>query len=488
MAKVRLSAEWEGPGEMFLGIKGLSCLDTHFNENTQLWGSGFGTAVVVLPEIDPYGFLFVIIIRGDERMVEIARTYLGELVRLVNEMSPYLLLGFLAAGLLRVVFPRRIVSRYMGQRNFKSVFNASLLGVPMPLCSCGVLPAGIGFYRNGASRGSSISFLISTPQTGVDSILATYAMLGLPLAIIRPVVALFTGIFGGLLGNAADRGQDDHQAAEGAEEAHPRTVKELFRYGFVELIQDISKWLIIGMLVAALLSVLIPADFFTSTISSEYLAMFLMLLASVPLYICATGSIPIAAVLLMKGLSPGAALVLLMAGPATNIATMAVIGNTLGKRSLWVYLVSIVGGALFFGILVNEFLPREWITGAIPHLSGDHMHEHPAGWFSKAASVLLGLLIVNGYLQKFRARSLERQRDMQKEKSMKKDMQQYKVEGMTCDHCKAKVENGLKGLQGVSEVLADRTTGVVSVQAESDNEADIREAVRALGYTYAGKL
>ena len=126
-------------------------------------------------------------------MGEIVGTYLGELVELVNEMSPYLLLGFLFAGVLRVVFPRQLISRYMGQNNFRSVFNASLLGVPMPLCSCGVLPAGIGFYKNGASRGPTISFLISTPQTGVDSILATYSLLGLPLAIIRPVVALFTG-------------------------------------------------------------------------------------------------------------------------------------------------------------------------------------------------------------------------------------------------------------------------------------------------------
>jgi hypothetical protein len=350
------------------------------------------------------------------------------------------------------------------------------------------LPAGIGFYRNGASRGSSISFLISTPQTGVDSILATYAMLGLPLAIIRPIVALTTGILGGLLGNATDNSPEDNTAKGSHEEDHPRNLKEMFRYGFVELIQDISKWLIIGMLVAALLSVLIPGDFFTSTISSEYLAMLLMLAASVPLYICATGSIPIAAVLLMKGLSPGAALVLLMAGPATNIATMAVIGNTLGKRSLWVYMFTIVGGALFFGILVNELLPREWITGAIPSLMGDHLHEHPLGWFSKAASLVLGLLIVNGYLVKYFARRKEARRDLEKANAMKNMIQTYKVEGMTCDHCKAKVENGLKELQGVSEVLADRTTGVVSVQADTDNEEDIRKAVDSLGYTYAGKI
>jgi len=421
-------------------------------------------------------------------MKDIASTYLSEFVRLVNEMSPYLLLGFLFAGLLRVVFPRHMVARYMGKRNFKSVFNASLLGVPMPLCSCGVLPAGIGFYRNGASRGSSISFLISTPQTGVDSILATYAMLGLPLAIIRPIVALTTGILGGLLGNATDNSPAESIEKGMPEEDHPRNLKEMFRYGFVELIQDISKWLIIGMLVAALLSVLIPGDFFTSIISSEYLAMLLMLLASVRLYICATGSIPIAAVLLMKGLSPGAALVLLMAGPATNIATMAVIGNTLGKRSLWVYLFTIVGGALFFGILVNELLPREWIIGAIPSMIGDHIHDSPAGWFSKVASVILVLLIVNGYIMKFFARRREGRRDLQKANAMKDEIKQYRVEGMTCDHCKAKVENGLKELHGVSEVLADRTTGVVSVQADTDNEEDIRKAVSSLGYTYAGKV
>ena len=133
-------------------------------------------------------------------MMEVVKEYSVELVRLVNEMSPYLLLGFLFAGILRVVFPKKIITKYMGQRNFRSVLNASMLGVPLPLCSCGVLPTGIGFFKNGASRGSTISFLISTPQTGVDSIFATYSLLGLPLAIIRPVVALITGVFGGTMG------------------------------------------------------------------------------------------------------------------------------------------------------------------------------------------------------------------------------------------------------------------------------------------------
>jgi hypothetical protein len=375
----------------------------------------------------------------------------------------------------------------MGQSNFRSVFNASLLGVPMPLCSCGVLPAGIGFYRNGASRGPTISFLISTPQTGVDSILATYSLLGLPLAIIRPVVALVTGLVGGVLGNATEKnGKEEEDRGSQSEEHYERSVKELFRYGFVELIQDISKWLMIGMLVAALLSVLIPGDFFTSTISSEYLAMLLMIAASVPLYICATGSIPIAAVLLMKGLAPGAALVLLMAGPATNIATMAVIGNTLGKRSLWVYLLTIIGGALFFGILVNELLPREWFTGALPSLT--QLHDHQTGWFKWASSAFLVLLIMNGYFMKLISAQKERRKDKEKANIMENNIQQYRVEGMTCDHCKATVENGLKDLQGVSEVLADRSNNQVTVQAESVSENQIKETIEKLGYSFAGKI
>jgi uncharacterized membrane protein YraQ (UPF0718 family)/copper chaperone CopZ len=420
-------------------------------------------------------------------MREIVGTYAGELLGLVNEMSPYLLLGFLFAGILRVVFPRQLISRYMGQNNFRSVFNASLLGVPMPLCSCGVLPAGIGFYRNGASRGPTISFLISTPQTGVDSILATYSLLGLPLAIIRPVVALFTGLLGGSLGNAVERkGLDREEDRSVDDKPYDRNLRELFRYGFIELIQDISKWLIIGMLLAALLAVLIPGDFFISTISSEYLAMILILAASVPLYICATGSIPIAAVLMMKGLAPGAALVLLMAGPATNIATMAVIGNTLGRKSLWVYMVSIIGGALFFGMLVNELLPREWFTGAMPSLP--HLHEHQTGWFKWASSALLVLLIVNAYVMSLFTARKERNKDREKANNMKENILVYSVEGMTCDHCKATVEKGLRELQGVSEVRADRNKGQVHVQADSVSEEQIKERIEKLGYSFGGRL
>ncbi len=426
---------------------------------------------------------------GKESWMEVVKSYGAELAGLVNEMSPYLLLGFFFAGVLRVVFPGGAVTRYMGQRSFISVLNASLLGVPMPLCSCGVLPTGIGFYRNGASRGSTISFLISTPQTGVDSILATYALLGLPLAIIRPLVALVTGVLGGVLGNLAEKnGPSDRGKESVSGEHHERSVKELFRYGFVELLQDISKWLIIGMLVAALLSVLIPPDFFTHRISNDYLAMLIMLLASVPLYICATGSIPIAAVLLLKGLSPGAALVLLMAGPATNIATMAVIGNALGRRSLIVYLASIIGGALLFGILINELIPREWITGAIPPGMKDTLHQHPARWFQWLSSGTLLLLMVNGYVLKYMEKRRNRAAARIPGDPSILPLHVYRVEGMTCNHCKASVERGLGELDNVSMVKADPESDRVIVRAGELSDADVRLTVERLGYIYKGKL
>ncbi len=421
--------------------------------------------------------------------MEMVRSYGVELVRLVNEMSPYLLLGFFFAGVLRVVFPQKVITRYMGKRNFRSVLNASLLGVPLPLCSCGVLPTGIGFYKNGASRGSTISFLISTPQTGVDSILATYSLLGLPLAIIRPLVALLTGVFGGLAGNLADKSVAlEKSHAEIVQEQPERSVKELFRYGFVELLQDISKWLIIGMLVAALLSVLIPGDFFTDRISSEYLAMLLMLAASVPLYICATGSIPIAAVLLMKGLSPGAALVLLMAGPATNIATMAVIGNAMGKKTLWIYLSSIIGGALLFGVLINELIPREWITGFIPSMVHEGHEGHASGWLQWTSSALLVLLILNGYMMKIVARRRSKRDNNLKSEEMTQKIHTFRVEGMTCSHCKANVEKGLEKLGSIKGALADPDKNMVTVDADELSEDEVKDTIEGLGYTFKGKI
>ncbi len=421
------------------------------------------------------------------KLLEFIASFFTEMWSLLMEMAPYLLIGFLFAGILKVFFPRRIIKKYIGGSTFSSVLNASLLGVPMPLCSCGVLPAGIGFYNSGASRGATVSFLVSTPQTGIDSIIATYAMLGLPLAILRPIIALLSGILGGSLTNYLGGSIAAAKQLKSNDENGVRSFREMLRYGFVEMLQDISKWLIIGFLVAALLAVVIPGDFFVETVSNEYLSMLLILVASIPLYVCATGSIPIAAVLLAKGLSPGAAIVFLMAGPATNAATMAVISNTMGRRVFWLYLLSIVGGALLFGSLLNELIPREWIMGAVPDLHhGAHEHKMQGGyWVKLISAVALILLILNGYIQKYLKRHARRQ-TVTNASNMKKT-QKFTVEGMTCNHCKASVESSIQEIDKDLDIFADPSGNELRISGGNVSEEEVKSRVESLGYIFKGK-
>lgn len=419
---------------------------------------------------------------------EYTSNYLNALWELTLEMSPYLLLGFLFAGILYVYFPKEKVTRYLGKNNFKSALNASLIGIPLPLCSCGVIPTGISFYKNGASKGSSVSFLISTPQTGVDSILATYALLGLPLAIIRPFIALVTGVLGGLVTNSIEK----HEIANTPklpENQHSlrksdNKVKTMLHYAFVEFLQDISKWLVIGLLLAALMAVLIPDDFFTNYMANEYLSMILVLAASIPLYVCATGSVPIAAVLLMKGLSPGAAIVFLMAGPATNAATMTVIGKVMGKRTLFSYMVSIIGGALVFGILVNELLPREWFTDHMVHIRDGHGSHLIPQWLAVASSILLILLLINGYAQKYLIKKKMNLAEINNDMTEKT----VKVSGMTCNHCKANVHNNLSAIAGIENIEIDLESGKVKMTGEDIDLEEVKSKVESIGYQYEGEV
>ncbi len=434
--------------------------------------------------------------------------YYSELFYLVKEMSPWLLLGLIFAGLLKVYFPQKHIDKYLGKPNVKSAINGSLLGVPMPLCSCGVIPTGISFYKNGASKGATNSFLISTPQTGVDSIFATYSMLGWPFAILRPIVAFTTGIIGGILTNLlikdtptppvkansmfsglkldvkkaknTDEDCDDGDCAchtPPKKEAH--SLIKAANYAFIELLQDISKWLILGFLIAALISVVLPADFFSMFKGYGLIEILVVLSASIPIYVCATGSIPIAAVLLMKGVSPGAALVFLMAGPATNVATMTVIGKTMGKKSLFVYLGTIIGGAILFGLLTNWIFPADFILSKMTHMHGDgEAHEMLPAWLGISSSIILVLSLLAGFF-------IER---IQKNKKMKMvTYQTIGVEGMTCSHCEASIVRNLSKMEGIEEVVADKNTAQVKLHGSNINFAEIERVIADLGYQYKGK-
>lgn len=427
--------------------------------------------------------------------------YFSELWFLVLEMAPWLLLGLIFAGLLKVYFPQKHIEKYLGNSNFRSAANATFIGIPMPLCSCGVIPTGISFFRNGASKGATNSFLISTPQTGVDSILATYSMLGWPFALLRPVVALFTGIFGGVFTNifAKDKKtsqpnqftdlridsavyqEKEDNCADGScntNEKHDDKRHSLVRaadYAFVELLQDIAKWLIIGFLLAALISVALPDDFFSRFQGLGMVEILIVLAASVPIYICATGSIPVAAVLLMKGVSPGAALVFLMAGPATNVATMTVLGKTMGRKSLIAYLISIIGGAILFGMLINWLIPADFILSKVVHVHGDH--QMLPNWLMWTSAVVLIGAIVGGYFFSIYKK---------KNKMSKTEGMTINVSGMTCSHCEANVKRNLEAVNGITTVFADNRTNTVKITGYKIDLTKVKKIVNELGYKFIG--
>ncbi len=414
-------------------------------------------------------------------------SYFHELWGLTIEIAPYLLFGFLFAGILRVYFPQRLLNKYMGKSSAAAAVNASLLGIPMPLCSCGVIPTGISLFRNGASRGSTNSFLISTPQTGVDSILVTYSMLGLPFAIIRPIVALVTGVTGGLLTNWFVK-EKTSKPLEGElfTETQNKTTKAnkfslMLNYAFITFLQDIMKWLIIGLLLAALVAVLIPDAFFERYIGNSFLEMLVILIASIPLYVCATASVPLAAVLLLKGLSPGAVLVFLMAGPATNAATMTVLWKTLGQKTTLIYLATITGGALLFGFLINQ-LPASWFT--ISGHGGAHEHQLLPEWLQLGSAILLLLLIANGYYQKYFKKSTIKMDKM----NTAKEFSLFKVQGMDCNHCKNSVELNLSKLPEIQSVEADLQSQTVKIEGEQLDIEQIKTTVESLGYKFGGKI
>jgi len=432
-------------------------------------------------------------------MIQYINQYLTAFTNLSMEMAPYLLLGFLFAGILYVWFPRKKVYKYLGKPNTASVINAALIGIPLPLCSCGVIPTGISFYNSGASKGSSVSFLISTPQTGVDSLMVTYSLLGLPMAIVKPIIALFTGFLGGFMTNKLDKNEQKqgskgnnsggNNQAEAENGAADRSFKGMLHYAFIEFLEDIAKWLLIGLALAAFIQVLVPESFFTSYLGNEYLEMLLILVAAIPLYVCATGSVPIAAILMLKGLSPGAAIVFLMAGPATNAATMTVIGNVFGRRTLIFYLLSIIAGAYFFGIIVNEFLPREWFLNPLAQFhAGTHEHGILPYWLMLGSAVLLGGLTAYALYKKYLS-GIFRHGKQKKTNQTNTSMNNLEVivKGMTCNHCKATVENNVSSMEGIESVEADLTTGKVTIQGETIDVGDVKEKIESLGYKFGGQ-
>jgi uncharacterized membrane protein YraQ (UPF0718 family)/copper chaperone CopZ len=429
-------------------------------------------------------------------VIDILQDILVAIWQVTSEMAAYLLLGFLVAGLLSVFISPVWLERHLGRRNMASVFKASLFGVPLPLCSCGVIPVAASMRQHGASRAATTAFLLSTPQTGVDSIMVTYTLLGPLFAVFRPVAALLTGILGGALVQAFDppakasesAANPFAQVSPSAQQARPRGLvaktRATLHYGLVTLPGDIAKPLLIGVVIAGVLSALIPENFLEAYLGAGAGSIALMMLVGIPLYVCATASVPLAASFIFLGATPGAALAFLVAGPATNAAALTTISRVLGRRTAVIFLLTVAASAFGGGLLMDWLLPRA--AEAIPALSGPSHHHEGPGWFAHLSAVALIVVMIRSWLLVGKPTGTG-QSQMEKGKenatmSETSESLELNVTGMNCSHCTGSVDRALRELSGVTEVQVSLDQERAVVQGKGLDAQAMITAIEGLGF------
>lgn len=408
-----------------------------------------------------------------EQLIKIATEFWGT----IGEMAPFLLFGFLAAGTLSVLVSADWIQRHLGRGRIAPVIKASAFGVPLPLCSCSVIPVATSLRRHGASKGATTAFLISTPQTGADSIFATFSLLGWTFAIFRPIAALISGVLGGGIvamtggSNQTGGGEELSECTDACCTAQGRGGKIVgaLQYGLLTLPKDIGKALLIGLAAGALITVFIGSNnYFSQAVPPGPLQILVLMLVGVPLYICATASIPIAASLILAGVSPGAAFAMLMTGPATNAATIVTIWKVLGPRTCLIYLATMMVSAFAGGMLLDQLISIDAVQMA--------MHHDSLPWWKHASAVvLIGVLGFGAFWRPGREADHEPSQNAQ-------DALKLKVTGMTCDHCKSTVRAALSGCGGVSEVSIDLKAGAAYVSGDDLQPDDLVAAVEKAGF------
>ena len=379
------------------------------------------------------------------------------------QLSPWLLLGAAAAGLLHVLLPRDFARRQF--RGLAGVGKAVALGVPLPLCSCGVIPAGLGLKKDGASDGAAVGFLISTPQTGVDSLLVSASFLGWPFTIFKCVSALLMGLVGGAATEALHTDSDGIARLD--EASAPQSTVGFFEH-MVDVIRPIWKWIVFGVVASAAITVWIPPGVIAGWSNVHPAIAGLAALAiALPLYVCATASVPIAAALIAQGMPTGAALVFLMAGPATNIATIGAVKRAFGGRVLSVYLATVVIGSVGLAYVYDAFIPFEALGGLT--------HEHGSPWWAWASALVLAGLFVYFILDD--TRNAWRRRTT----STGSAVVTLEVDGLTCNNCVRKLERALREADGVTSAVVTLEPSQATVEG-SAIPADLEAVVRATGY------
>jgi uncharacterized membrane protein YraQ (UPF0718 family)/copper chaperone CopZ len=406
------------------------------------------------------------------------------------QMATWLLLGFGVAGLLSVFISPIWLERHLGGQGMGPVFKASLFGVPLPLCSCGVIPVAASLRQHGASRSATTAFLLSTPQTGVDSILVTWTMLGPLFAIFRPVAALLTGLLGGGLVQTLD--PDPHRTAangkslaEAGEFSRPQGLGPKMRaaldYGFVTLPGDIGRALLFGVLIAGVLAAVVPADFLSGFLGSGALSIALMMIVGIPIYVCATASVPLAASFIFLGASPGAALAFLIAGPATNAATVTTVSRVLGRRTMIIYLMTVALSAFGGGLLLDWLMP--WAAEAIPLFSHQgHLHEG-VRWFDHVAgAVLVFVMIFSWWLSRRQGHACGCEEGGTCGTNDETQSLDFAVEGMNCSHCSGSVHRAVTEMDGVTVCRVQLDEGRAMVMGRDLDAAKVVDVIESLGF------
>jgi len=420
---------------------------------------------------------------------------LNESWKMSLEMAPYLLLGFIVAGFLHVFIPIDLISKHLGKDSFSSIIKASLFGIPIPLCSCGVLPVAASLRKNGASKSATLSFLITTPVTGVDSLLATYGLLGWIFTVFRLISSIIIGFFTGYFmsfdfrknrsipikeieGTCTDSSCTNPQTSENIENNNfsdtllkkvSNYTKDIIHYAFVELPEPFSGSLLFGLLLAGIIAYLLPPGLIKENIGTGFLGIILSTVIAIPLYVCATGSIPIAAVMVATGFSPGAAMAFLIAGPATNSVAILTVKKILGKKALVVYLTFIFFGAIGFGVILDLLNVTFYIGSIIPHLNSS-----PSIFKIISAIILLAIIVplflkskYNKYFNKIKIKD---------NSSMNSII--LETPEISCQHCVASIKKTLSQFENINEIQIDIKTKKVMITSEK--EIDINGILKKL--------
>jgi len=373
----------------------------------------------------------------------------------------------------------RWVEKHLGGSRYGSIIKATLLGVPLPLCSCGVIPVAASLRKHGANKGATTSFLISTPQTGVDSILATYGLLGPFFAWFRPLAAFITGIIGGIIVSTVD--EDDHQKTEGAQElpeerlSFAQKIKAALSYGLVTLPGEIARALIVGIIIAGLISTFISSDFVSQYIGNYYLTMLLMLAIGIPIYVCSTSSIPIALGFMHMGVSPGAAFVFLISGPATNAAAISVVFKVLGRVSATIYILTVMIGSLAGG-LIFDYLDQSFSIGLMS-VSPPACHVELSLLETISAILMLMILTYSFYRNRVTAGCASCHSDVAAPPDLV-----VNVDGMSCGNCANAVRNAIMEIDGIGDVQVRLSEKRAEIYGKCSAEL-VLQTVNDLGYT-----